>query len=65
MEGLDALPSSIGNVKVTVETKLTALIYEFVRLTLDDPVDLQLPSALLGATHLQRSKLAQRLKFSE
>jgi hypothetical protein len=65
MEGLDALPSSIGNVKVTVETKLTALIYEFVRQTLDDPVDLQLPSALLGATHLQRSKLAQRLKFSE
>lgn len=64
-EGLDALPKSIGAVKVTRETKVTALIYEFVRPALDDPVVLKDPSEHLGTTHLERSRLSLRLRFDD
>lgn len=59
--GLDALPSEIGNLPITDETKTSVLVYEFVKPTRDDDPKFQSPGLLPAVDHLRRARLWESL----
>jgi len=60
--GLDRLPAPLGALEFRSGYACTALIYEFVRPTESDEPKFQVPGALPGRVHLQKSGLWKALQ---